>query len=135
MVWWARHVGLPAETSFDAHFACDGCDLIRKGRKRVRHIVDGFRQRCDFALRVHRQLLSKIAVGDSGHDFDDSAHLLGEVDRHDVHVVGKILPRTSYAGHFRLAAELAVGADFTRHTSDLSGERVELIHHRIDRIL
>ena len=36
-------------------------------------------------------------------------------------------------GHLRLAAELAFGADLARHARHLGGERVELIHHRVDR--
>ena len=34
-----------------------------------------------------------------------------------------------------LAAEFAFGADFARHARDFAGERVELIHHRVDGVL
>ena len=33
----------------------------------------------------------------------------------EVDVVGQVLPRAGDAGHLRLAAELAFGADFARH--------------------
>src|SRR5207248_8609186 len=39
------------------------------------------------------------------------------------------------AEHLRLAAELAFGADFARHARDFTGERVELIDHRVDGAL
>ncbi len=31
-----------------------------------------------------------------------------------------------------LAAQLAFGTDLVRHARDLGGERVELVHHRVD---
>ena len=37
--------------------------------------------------------------------------------------------------HFRLAAELAFGADFARHARHFRGEGAELIHHRVDGVL
>ena len=39
------------------------------------------------------------------------------------------------ARHLRLAAQLAVGAHLARHPRHLRGERVELVHHRVDRVL
>ena len=38
-------------------------------------------------------------------------------------------------GHLRLAAELALGADLARHAGHFRGEAVELIDHRVDRVL
>jgi hypothetical protein len=38
-------------------------------------------------------------------------------------------------GHQRLAAQLALGADLAGHTRHLRGEAVQLIHHRVDRVL
>src|SRR4029450_974919 len=35
----------------------------------------------------------------------------------------------------RLAPQPYLGADFARHTSHFAGERVELIHHRVDGVL
>ena len=37
--------------------------------------------------------------------------------------------------HLRLAAELALGADLARDARHLGGERVELVHHRVDGVL
>ena len=118
----ARHVGLAAEPAFDADFARHARDLIGEDRQRVGHVVDGLGERCDFALRFHRQVLLEIAVGDRGHHLDDAAHLLGQVGRHEVDGVGQILPGAGDAGHLRLAAELAFGADLARHAGDFAGE-------------
>src|SRR5204863_311829 len=39
------------------------------------------------------------------------------------------------AGDLRLAAQLAFRADLARHARDLRGERVQLVHHRVDGVL
>ena len=39
------------------------------------------------------------------------------------------------AGHLRLAAQLAVGADFARHARHFRRERPQLVHHRVDACL
>src|SRR5262249_60808039 len=48
---------------------------------------------------------------------------------------GSVLPPPGDAVHLRLAAELALGADFPRHARDLAGEGVELVHHGVERAL
>src|SRR6185436_8436420 len=77
----------------------------------------------------------QIAVGDGGGDFGDVAHLAGEVAGHRVHVVGQVLPGAADAQHLRLAAELALGADFARHARHFGGEGVQLVDHRVQRFL
>jgi hypothetical protein len=52
----------------------------------------------------------------------------------EVHVVGEIFPRAGHAAHVRLPAQLAFRTDFARHARHLGGKRVELIHHRVDRV-
>ena len=130
----AGHVGLTAETAFDADFARHRGHLIGEGRERVGHIVDGFGERRHLAFRFHREVLLEIAVGDRGHHLDDAAHLFGQVGGHDVDGVGQVLPGAGDAGHLRLAAEQAFGADFARDARDFRGETVELVHHRIDGV-
>ena len=49
--------------------------------------------------------------------------------------VGQILPGAADAFHFRLTAEFAFRTDFARHARDFRGERVELVHHRVDGVL
>src|SRR5208337_2015068 len=72
------------------------------------------------------------AVGDGDGDFSDVADLAGEVGGHRVHVVGEVLPGTRDAGHRRLTAELALGADLARHARHFRRERAELLDHGVD---
>ena len=53
----------------------------------------------------------------------------------DVDGVGEVLPRSADALDLRLTAELAFGADLARDARHLGGERVELVDHRVDRVL
>ena len=70
-----------------------------------------------------------------GRDFGDVADLRRQVAGHGVHGVGQILPHAADALHLRLAAELAFRSHFARHARHFRGERVELIHHRVDGVL
>ena len=72
---------------------------------------------------------------DGRRDLGDVAHLRRQVGGQQVDVVGEVLPRAGDAGHLRLAAELAFGADLARDARDLAGERVQLIDHRVERLL
>jgi hypothetical protein len=60
---------------------------------------------------------------------------VGEVGGHDVHRVGEVFPRAGHARHLRLSAELAFGANFTRHARHFGREGVELVHHGVDGVL
>ena len=131
----AGDVGLAAEPPVDADFARDVGHLVGEGGERVGHVVDGVGERGDLALGLHGEALAQVAVGHGGHDLHDAADLLGEVGGHEVDVVGEILPGAADAGDLRLAAELALGADFAGHAGDLAGEGVELIDHRVDGVL
>src|SRR5581483_12405137 len=75
------------------------------------------------------------AAGNGRRDLGDVTHLPGQVGRHQVDVVGEVLPGTRDALDFGLAAELALGADLARHARYFRGERVELVHHRVDGVL
>ena len=86
-------------------------------------------------LRVDRDLLREVAVGDGGRDVGDVAHLGRQVGGEDVHVVGQVLPRARDAAHLGLPAELAFGAHFLRDARHLRRERAELVHHDVDRVL
>jgi hypothetical protein len=52
----------------------------------------------------------------------DVADLSGQIGRHQVHVVGEILPGAGDAFNISLAAELAFGADLAGNTRDFRGE-------------
>src|SRR5439155_12564356 len=97
--------------------------------------VQGVLEQQDFAADVNRDLLRQVAARNGGGDFGDVAHLRGQVRSHEVDIVGEVLPGAGDLGHFGLAAELALGADFTRDACYFGGERVELVDHRVDGFL
>ena len=131
----AGHARLAAEPALDADLAGHVGDLVAEGRQRLDHEVDRLGQRGDLALGVDGQLALQIALRDRGHDVGDAAHLVGQVGRHQIDVVGQVLPRAADARHLRLAAELAFGADLAGDAGHLRGEAVELIDHDVDRVL
>src|SRR6185312_1469348 len=97
--------------------------------------VEGVFQQQDFAAHVDGDLLRQIAAGDGGGDFGDVADLGGQIARHEVDVVGQVLPGAGDAGDLGLAAQLAFGADFAGHACHFGGEGVELIDHGVDGVL
>ena len=131
----ARNFRLRAQLSFHADGARHVRDLFGEQAQRRGHAVDGVGQRRDLAARIDDQLLRQVAVGDRGHDLDDAAHLGGQVRRHEIDVVGQVLPDARHAVHFGLAAEFALGADFARDARNFRGERSKLIHHRVHGVL
>src|SRR5581483_7948236 len=131
----ALDFGLAAELAL-------GADLVRHVRyfrgervELVHHRVDGVLQLENLAFDVDDDLLRQIATRHGSGHLGDVAHLTRQVGGHQVDVVGKVFPRTSHAFDLGLAAELALGADLARHARHFRGEGVELIDHRIDRVL
>ena len=131
----AAHHGLAAEPAFRADLARDARHLRGKAVELIDHRVDGLFELQDFAADVHGDLLRQVAAGDGGRHFGDVAHLVGQVGRHRVDVVGEILPRAGDARHLRLAAELAFGAHLAGDARHLAGKAVELIDHGVDGVL
>ena len=131
----ARHLRLAAELALGADFARDARHFRGEAVELIDHRVDGVLHFQNFAAHVGGDLLGKIAPRDGGGDFGDVADLAGQVRGHEVDVVGQVLPGTGDAGHRGLTAELALGADLARHARHLGGEAVELIDHRVDRVL
>ena len=74
-------------------------------------------------------------LSDGGGDIGDVADLAGEVGGHAVDVVGEVLPGAADALDVGLAAQLALRAHLAGHAADFRGERVELVHHDVDRVL
>ncbi len=122
-------------TSLGADFARDARHLSGEGVELVDHGVERFLELKDFARHVHGDFLGKVAAGDRGRDVGDIADLRGQVARHEIDVVGEVLPGSGDTGHLGLAAELAFGADFTGDAGDFRRKRVELIDHRVDGVL
>ena len=131
----ALDVGLAAELAFGADFAGHAGDFGGERAELVDHRVDGVLELEDLALDVDGDLLRQVAVGDGRGDVGDVAHLGGQVAGHEVDAVGQVLPGAGDAAHVGLAAQLAFGADFAGHAGDFSGERAELVDHRVDGVL
>src|SRR4029077_19566349 len=128
----ATHQCLSAELAFGTHLARDARDFAGERIELVHHRIDGVLELENFAAHVDRDLFRQVAVGDRRRHFSDVAHLRGEVGGHRIDRVGQILPRAGDAKHVGLAAELAFSAHLAGDAGHLAGERVELIHHRVD---
>src|SRR5262249_1982523 len=129
-----RHLRLAAELAFGADFPRHARHLASEGVELVHHNVESVFQFEDFALDVHPDLARQVAARHRGGAIGDFAHLPGEVTGHRVNVVGEVFPGAGHARHLRLAAEFAVGADFAGDAGHFRGERVELVHHRINGV-
>ena len=125
---------MSAETAFGTDFAGHARYFAGEAVELIDHRVQRFFELQDFAAHVDRDFAGEIAVRDGGCDFGDVSHLAGKVAGHEVDVVGEIFPGSADAGHLRLSAQLAFGTHFAGHAGHFSGERVELIDHRVDGV-
>ena len=108
---------------------------LRRQTEVVDHGVELVLELGQLAQRVDLDRPRQVALGHGGRHLGDGAHLAGEVGRHRVDVVGEVLPGAGDAGHLRLAAQLAFGADLARHAGHFAGEAVQLVHHGVDGLL
>ena len=88
----------------------------------------------NLAAHIDGDFTRQVAVGHGDRHLGYIAHLGGQVAGHRVDALGEILPDAADAAHLRLAAELAVGADFARHAGDFGGEYRKLLDHRVDEL-
>src|SRR5439155_6229197 len=128
----AGNLGLATELAFGADFARHAGHFGGERVELIHHGVDGVFQLQDFAAYVDGDLARQVAAGHRGGDVGDIADLGGEVAAHRIHGVGEVLPGTGDAGHDRLTAELAVGADFAGDARHFGSERAQLVHHGVD---
>src|SRR5207253_1653812 len=125
----------PAQLAFRTHFAGDAGDFGGEGVELVDHRVDRVLQLQDLAAHVHGDLLGEVAVGDRRSYIGDVADLGDEVARHRVHAVAEVHPLALHAAVPVLPAQLAFRTDFAGDAGDFGGEGVELVDHRVDRVL
>src|SRR5437763_549659 len=127
-------VRLSTKTSFCSYLASYARYFAGEPVELVHHRVQRFFELQDFTANIDRDLARQIAAGNGSCDLCDVSHLASQVAGHEVHVIGEILPGTANAGHLRLPAQLAFRSDFAGDTRDFTGERIELIHHRVDGV-
>src|SRR5262249_46240977 len=104
----ARHFGLAAELAFDPHFAGYVGHVLAEWRKAGDHAVVGIGERGVLAFGLEYDFWGEVALGRAAHYLRDSAHLIVEVRRHEIHVVREVLPGAGNTRHLRLATEPAV---------------------------
>ena len=131
----AGHLRLAAELAFHTDLARHAGDLVSERRQCFGHAVDRLSEFGDLALGVNFEFQVQVAVGNGSHDFGNTAHLARQVARHEIDVVGEVLPGTRHAFHLCLAAQAAFRADLARDARDLRGERAELVDHGVDGVL
>src|SRR5665809_87388 len=130
----ALDLGLAAELAVRSHLARHARDLVGKARELIDHRVDGLRERGDLSLRLDRDLLTEIALGDRRCDGRDASHLTGQVRGHEVDAVGEVLPRSGHTFDLSLTPELPFGAALARASRYLIGESAQLVGHRVDGV-
>ena len=108
--------------------------MIAESGQRFRHAVNGVGKFRDLAFRFDEQLLLQVATCNCSHDFGNAAHLVRQVAGHEIHAVGQIFPGPGDTMHVCLSSQLAFRAYFAGHTSHFRGERIELVHHGVDRV-
>ena len=130
----ARHDRLAAELAVGADLARHARHLGREAAQLIDHGVDGFLQLQNLAAHVDGDLFRQVAVRHGDRHVGDVAHLRGEVAGHLIDRLGQILPDAGDAAHLRLAAQLALGADFARDARHLRREDRELVDHLVDQL-
>ena len=128
-------MSLAAELALHPDLPGDTGDLAREPVELVDHRVDGVLELEELSPDVGGDLLAQVAVGDGCCHLGDVADLVGEVARHQVDVVGQLLPDAPDLDRVgcRLA-ELALGADLAGDPRDLGDEPIELINHPVDGV-
>ena len=126
---------LAAELAFGSHFSRHARHFAGERIELIDHGVDRVLQLQNFAAGIHRDLRREIALRHGCGDAGDIADLVGEIAGHGIHALREVAPRSRDAFHFRLTAEFAFGPYFASHASHFRGERAELVHHRVDRVL
>ena len=87
-----RNTRLTAEFAFDTYFAGNCGDLIGESCQCLDHAVNGISKFRNFTLSLDQQLPFQISVGYSGDHLRNTADLVRQVGRHEVHIISEIFP-------------------------------------------
>src|SRR5262249_13692218 len=129
------HARLAPEFALSAYLVGYACYFEGERIELIHHRVDGVLQVENFALHFDGDLPGEIAIGDRDGKRVVMANLGRYIGGHEIDVVGQVLPGAGNAFHAGLAPELTFSSHFTRHARYFEGERIELIHHRVDGVL
>src|SRR6185437_12142368 len=132
---YPRYVGLATQLTFRSHITGHTRYFGTKRVQLVHHRIDRILQLQDLSFYVHRDLATKVTLRHRGGHLGDVPHLRRKVTRHHVHRVRSVVRGARYTFYRGLATQLTFRTHLTRHTRHLEGEGVQLVHHRIDRIL
>src|SRR5207248_940600 len=99
------------------------------------HAVDGVLELEDLAPDLNGDFLGQVAALHRGRYLGNVADVRGQVGGELVNLQRQVLPGAGCAADARLSAQPSLGTDHTRHAGDLTGEGVQLIHHRVDGVL
>src|SRR6202521_2697088 len=130
-----RHLRLSAQLAFRTDFSGHASYFGGEGVELIHHRVNGVLEFENLTFHIHRDLARQIAAGHGSCYLGDVTNLAGEVTGHRVYGVREILPGTGDARHIGLSTQTTFGADFAGHARHFAGERVQLIHHRVDGVL
>ena len=104
--------------------------------ERVDHVVDGVGERGDLALRVDRDLLRQVAVGDRGDDLRDAAHLRrsgSTAMTFTLSVRSFQVPETPFTSAWPPSLPSVPTSFATRVTS--AANELQLVDHGVDGVL
>lgn len=79
---------LPAELALCTDFSGHPRHFSSELTQRLRHSVDGVFEVKNLAVRSDHDLLRKVTAGDSFRDLRNGSHLVGQVLRHQIDIVG-----------------------------------------------
>src|SRR5205085_1205980 len=126
---------LSAQLAFGADLAGHTGDFRGEAVELIDHCVDRVLQFENLAFDLDSDLTAQVAARDRRRDVGDVAYLPRQVVRHEIDVVGEILPHTGHARHLGLAAEFSLRADFAGHAADFASEAIQLVDHGVDGVL
>ena len=99
--------------------------VLSRGLEEVaNHLVELVLQHGDLAAGLHADLPRQVSLGDRCRHIRDRTHLVGQVRRQLIDIIGQVLPDAGDFRRLRLATELPLHPDLARYAGHLTGEAV-----------